>query len=224
MSEEDLAAAMEELARGLEDLRTELERSEGRRGVSRLPTPRDLLRFTERYAIPTAVAALEVSARMLELVAAAIRSSDRSRRQGRARDDRVVTAGYEALDRVDRALVDLGTAVERRGSPQPEVRRLLEEVRTLRAEVDDRLTAAGGDTVSRRSSDPGDRRGTVSIPVRDVDEGPTGEPSGVDVEAELESIKDEVDREDEPDDVEPTGADDDADSSDGDDVSDPETR
>ncbi|WP_435194637.1 DUF7547 family protein [Natronomonas sp. EA1] len=161
---DDLAPLLEELAETLEAL----QRAQRPRGLS------ELLRFTEQYTIPAVIAVLEANIRLLELLAGTIRLAegrvDRGRgdREGRGR-------GAEALSRsaretLDAALADLTRAFE--GEPSdPESRRLLEEARELRAEVRERLAAA--ETAPEDGSD--------------------SEPITIDVDAELASIREEVD-------------------------------
>ena len=231
----ELADAIDELVGSLQELRRELhEPPSGPLGLPRPPTPRELLRFTEQHTIPTVIALLETSIRALELLSAAIRLADgrpleavggddgrvsgRIGRGGlgvagdvdpRAHADRLATVSRRSLETLEGALEELQTAISA-GSPQdPELRRVLEEARALREEVDDRLEAA---TRAEGRDRDGEFRddGTVdaddSITV-DIDDG-NGEPergdSGddrggdsdgvdIDVDEELESIKRELD-------------------------------
>ena len=62
--ERELAEVTAELSETLESLRAELqEPPEGPLGLPRPPTPRELLRFTEQYTIPTTIALLEAAIR-----------------------------------------------------------------------------------------------------------------------------------------------------------------
>ncbi|MFB6171821.1 MAG: hypothetical protein ABEJ23_04755 [Haloarculaceae archaeon] len=159
----DPDAVAADLATTLRDLRTELRERE-RRPRFRPPTPRELLRFTDEYTIPALVASLEAAIRTLELLRGAIRLVD-----GRApaSGDRpsVAAAGRATMDRLDALLADLQTAVE--GEPSdPEARQLLDRARELRDELDEHLDSRPAET------------GT-EVPV--------------DVESELQSIKDQLD-------------------------------
>lgn len=190
--ERELAEATAELSETLESLRAELrEPPEGPLGLPRPPTPRELLRFTEQYTIPTTIALLEAAIRSLELLAAALRVADgrpidavsgSSRTKlSTAGRDRIAATSRETLRTLDDALADLQSAA--RGDPSnPEVRRLLEEARDLGAEVDDRLADATDDT------DPPEREPTGQS-------GDADDRTGVeiDVDEELASIKRTVD-------------------------------
>jgi hypothetical protein len=206
--ERDLAEATAELSETLEALRSELrEPARGPLGLPRPPRPAELLRFTEQYTIPTVIALLEASIRTLELLAAALRVADgrpldaaseaSARRSGadaldavgRAGRDQIAAASRETLRRLDDALAELQSAAA--GEPSnPELRQLVEEARELRAEVDERLSAAVPES---------DARSDVE---REGSDDPTGgsteredDDIGIDVDAELASIKDDLDAE-----------------------------
>lgn len=210
-----LADAVEELAETLERLREELREGEPRPqrgpfGVPRPPTPREVLRLTEGYAIPTLVAVLETSVRVLELLGAAIRIAD-----GRPLDDAgaatygtgsvpaagVTSASRRTLERLDDALADLQQAAAGGNPSNPELRDLLEQARNLRAEVDRRLTEATSradqstelpsEAMSEASPD-GDEGAGVAAGSDREDRPERSDSVPVDVESELESIKREV--------------------------------
>jgi hypothetical protein len=205
--DEELGAVAAELAGTLADLRAELDEERRRDRPSRVT---DLLRFTERYTIPTIVAILEANIRLLELLAGGLRlaTGDLDREDGRGRRGRSRTAGTASagadllartgertatatLSALDRALTDAAAALEGSDPPDPEARRLLREARRLRADLDERLREAGeradDEDDEDDAGDPGD---ATTVPV--------------DVEAELRSIRDEVEGRS-------TAADDDAD-------------
>ncbi len=199
----ELVELVDELERTLADLRAAVDEGpppERRRDGPTLPeppSPRELLRFTETYTIPTLVTVLEAAIRALELLAGAIRVLDgrdprpsETRGSGGsgiltdvstvARDraaEEAAERGREALDRVDDALVELQRAYE--GEPPDEdARRLLADARDLRAEIDDRLAASDSeDDEPDRSADGADR-------------------TTVDVDAELASLKERAGRDD----------------------------
>lgn len=133
----------------------------------RPPTPRELLRFTDEYTIPALIASLETTIRTLELLRGAIRLVEgRPVVPGRDRPD-LAAAGRATLDRLDALLEDLQDAFE--GEPtDPEARRLLADARQLRDELDGQL---GAERTTRGREVP------------------------VDVESELQSIKDRLDEE-----------------------------
>jgi hypothetical protein len=174
--EADVSEEVAELRRTVEELRAELRGPpRGPLGLPRPPTPREVARFTAEYGIPTAVATLEATVRSLELLQAALRAADPGGRDGARRPamrDRAERAGGAVLDRLDAALADLEEAVEEGGLPtNPAARELLLDARELSRETRDALAASG-------ESDPGGDAGTE-----------------VDVEEELETIRDQVDEE-----------------------------
>lgn len=153
--ERELTEATAELSETLKALRSELqEPPRGPLGLPRPPSPGEILRFTEQYTIPATIALLEAAIRSLELLAAALRVADGrpieaasgGTRSETLTGDRLAATSRETLRRLDGALAELQSAA--RGDPSnPEVQRLLEEARGLRAEVDDRLSEAiEGDT------------------------------------------------------------------------------
>ncbi|WP_255149822.1 DUF7547 family protein [Halorarius halobius] len=182
---EDLAPVVEELAESLERLQEELDEERPRRF-------RDLLRFTEQYTIPAVIGVLEANIRLLKLTAGAIRLSD-----GRLGDE--TRRSDAAVETLDRALEDLSGAL--RGDPtDPEARRILAEARDLRAELRGRLDDATASRTDTRTDD-GDADDPHRVPVRsesadDSIETSDPETPDVDVDAELESIKRELDGDD----------------------------
>lgn len=197
--DEELDALVAKLERRLRELRTEVDDRPrqpdrgGDRSLPRPPTPRELLRFTETYTIPTTVALLEAAIRALELLAGAIRLLDgRDPRPPERRDtgegvlatastaagERAAETGREALGRVDDALAELQQAYE--GEPtDPAAGRLLADARELRDEIDDRLAA----TERPAPEEPTDGREDRG------DDSPM-----VDVDAELESLRQQAGR------------------------------
>ena len=202
-----LEPAVRDLADAVEDLRVELqEPRRGPLGRFRPPSPRELLRFTEQHTLPALVAVLETNVRMLELLAAAIRVADGRPLDAVDRDDDGFETGRRALEtgadglaaasratleRLDATLAELQEAVDGGAPDDPEVRRLLSEARTLRAEVDERLADAT-DRASGSGTDPGVTDDDADP--RRVEEGGTGGPVEVDVEEELDTLRREADR------------------------------
>jgi hypothetical protein len=176
----ELEELVGELADTLESLQTELEAERGRRrsGLG------DLLRFADEVAIPAAILVLETNVRALKLLRRSIRIAEgRPTGSGdRGAGARVEQAGEATLRSVERVLGDLQDAFE--GQPtDPEARDLLADARELQAEVRERLGSDGGP-----APDPAEA-------ANDAD------PVAVDVESELDSIRDQVDdeRDDRPD-------------------------
>lgn len=170
---EDLDDRIDELEETLEALRAELEPPRGPMGVPRPPRPREFLRFADEYAIPAAIAVLEANVRALELLRAGIRVGDPERaadEAGRAVRDRAAGARQATIEQLDRALTELERAIEGSGLPRnQEARELLVEARRLNREIGERVSEA-------------DRPGREDA-IR------------IEVESELESIRDEVSEE-----------------------------
>lgn len=175
-SNADLARLAADLARSLRDLQRELE--PGPRGP-RPPRPRDLVRFTDEVAIPGVILLLETNIRALKLLQRAIRLADNRDRQVQESADsavrqRAVSVSQTTLSRLDDVLADVQDAIE--GRPQDdEARQVLDEARSLRKEIDDQLAAATAEPDAESLAD----------------EAPSEVP--VDVDAELQSIKDDID-------------------------------
>lgn len=196
----DLATEVSELVRTLRDLERELRRSR-RSGVRRLvPRPSELRRFTSEVAIPGAILVLETNVRALRLLQRALRLPDENGTdEGRTLADRAESVSRDTLSRLDDVLNELQDAYE--GRPNDEAARdLLEEARELRDEIDRRLSerseVGSGDAPSETDPDG------ATAP----DEGSAGgtDPPEVDVDAELDAIKDELDDGDDADDGEET--------------------
>jgi len=193
-SRDDLDDRLDAIEAAVADLRDELR---PRRGVPRSARPRELLRFTDEYAIPAAIAALEANVRALELLRAGIRASDpepSADDAGRGADDLASEVGRAPLERLDRALDEVESAIEDSGMPgNREARRLLTDARRLDEEVRGMLEAGGS---GRRAGS--DRGEAVRIEVREEgggDQGTDADESddvAAEVEAELETVKDEV--------------------------------
>ena len=203
--ERDLDESIDDLAGTLESLRAELgDPPEGPLGLPRPPTPREFLRFTERYTIPALISILETSIRTLELLAAAIRVADGRPLDGPAtgrggaddpRTDRIAAASRRTLQTLDDALAELQSAAAGGEVRNPELQRLLSEARDLRAEVDDRLAdATAGSATRPQEPDPVDIE--VEAGGDEPDEGGESDDErdvGVDIDRELDSIKRELD-------------------------------
>jgi hypothetical protein len=204
----DLAGDLETVLR---DLRSEIEpdRQRVRRGplgLPRPPRPRQVLAFADEVAIPATIAVLEANVKLLQALQRAIRLSEGGRRVregGSTMGDRAAEASRTTLDRLGSTLEDLQTATERGGLPESgPARELIEEARNLRDEIDRRLREAEGTTTLEDFQDAGggdDTEDTVGDENRDeggdedeldeLDAGPTEVP--VDVEAELDSLKEQ---------------------------------
>lgn len=171
MSDRDaeLSTLFGELTGAVEQLQEELAQSNG---PPRPPTPRQLATFTSEVTIPAIILVLETNIRALRLAQRALRIAE-GRSTGTdnsAVRQRATDVGNSALSRLDDALSDLSAALDGR-PPDDEARELLTEARDLRSEIDDRL-----DTTTTGDADSVD----------------------IDVEAELRSIKDDIDDADPP--------------------------
>ena len=204
----ELVELADELSATLSDLRDELD---GRRepprglfGLPRPPTPRELLEFTDEFTIPAVIAVLEANIRALEAFQGAIRLArvgDEATERGREARARTEDLGRGALDRLDDVLVDLQDALDGRPA-DPEARTLVDDARALRREIDERLRET-----DRRSNDRRTSRRDAWTAERDRrrPEDETGESHSrdaaadesvaIDVDAELDSIREAVDEE-----------------------------
>jgi hypothetical protein len=170
--DEDVAAVLADLVDTLQELETTVEpRTES--GRPRPPSPRELLRFTSDVTIPAAILVLKTNIEALKLLRRALRMADgRPPRttNGEAVRERAGKLTRAALAGLDDALTDLQAAFE--GQPTDEdARELLAEARELRATLADQLAESGAN---------GDE------PVEGTD-------VAVDVDAELQSLKDDID-------------------------------
>jgi len=174
-SDDDLTALVTDLVTTLQDLETEIEPTT-ESGLPRPPTPRELLRFTSDVTIPAIILVLKTNVEALKLLRRALRMAEgRPTSSGSASGEvrqRATRLSRATLARLDDALTDLQRAVE--GTPEDEeARELLDEAQELRAELAERLAAA-----PEADGDGSDAEAT-DVPV--------------DVDAELRSIKEEVD-------------------------------
>jgi hypothetical protein len=194
---------------------SERRRDAGRRErppVPRPPRMRELLRFTEQQTIPTLIAILEANIRLLRFAGAALRAVDPNRSAVETGQDSAVSRALDAggrlsTNRLSSGLDELQEALSGTEATNPEARQLLEEAERLSEEVRTRLreTEGSGQLVDRGGDlgatepAPGEASGQVHIEVEDataIDEEETpanaDTDSGVDVDAELDSIRKEV--------------------------------
>jgi len=173
--DDQLRQQVTELAETLSELEGEL------RETRRRPRLRDLLRFTREVTIPAVILVLRTNIEALKLLQRALALGDpgESGQPGGLRD-RAEAAGRSALTELEGALEDLGDALS--GTPRDgRARDLLAEARDLQSEVEAELS---------RGSDPAPDSAGDGGP-----DGGVGDPESVDidVDAELRSIKDELD-------------------------------
>ncbi|MFT4965087.1 MAG: hypothetical protein ACI9PP_002378, partial [Halobacteriales archaeon] len=195
---EELAALAGDLETVLRDLRDEIEpdRQRGPFGLPRPPDPSQVIQFADEVAIPATIAVLEANVKLLQALQRAIRMTESGRQvreEGSAVGDRAADISRSTLDRLGSTLEELQAASERTtatdGSPGEE---LIEEARRLRDEIDRRLRDAQGTTTlddfENADGDDGDEA-TELNPDEEAESSATEVP--VDVEAELDSLKDE---------------------------------
>ena len=173
-SDDDLTALITDLVTTLQELETEVEPTTDS-GLPRPPTPGELLRFTSDVTIPAVILILKSNIEALKLLRRALRMAEgRPTSTGSASDEvrqRASDLSRATLSRLDGALTDLQQAVE--GTPEDEeARQLIQEAQQLRAQVRDRLADESG------VSEAGEPDQVTDVPV--------------DVDAELRSIKDDI--------------------------------
>ena len=173
-SEEDVTALLTELVGTLQELQTEVEpRTE--RGRPRPPTPEELLRFTSDVTIPAAILVLKTNIEALKLLRRALRLAEGrpATASSGGVQERATQLSRATLARLDDALSDLQGAVEGR-PPDAEARELLTEARDLRESLAEQLAES-----QAHNGDGLDAVESTDVPV--------------DVDAELRSIKDDID-------------------------------
>ncbi|AUX08992.1 hypothetical protein AArcSl_1361 [Halalkaliarchaeum desulfuricum] len=206
--DEELRELLGELESTLDELGTEL-RAEGRsRGLPRPPTPGELLRFTDRYTIPTVIAMLEATIRSLELLQAVLRLADPNRSgidaggAGRETRNRLSGARTEASNQLSSALSQLRTALSEANEnlpEEPEARSVIEDARELSREIERKLEE------DREGTGPGRDAGSSDLGRND--RAPSG---AVTIDVTGESPDDEAEAGDDPNADEEPNADDEA--------------
>ena len=184
----DLRELVAELTQRLEELESELEPERRQRP----PTLSELSRFTSEVAIPGLILLLRTNIEALQLLRRTLRMADDRYdpdRGARVEDvrDRAEQLGQSTLSGLDDALDEIQAALEARPEDD-DARELLDQVRSLNEDVRDRLEASGADN--------------------DVDTEGNGTAVDIDVEQELQTLKDDVEGQ--------ADAGDDGESSDGD--------
>jgi hypothetical protein len=201
---EDLATAARELADTLRELQRDLDREppRGPAGLPRPPSPREFLEFADEVAIPATIAILEANIKLLETLQRAIRLADHERaiREG-SQDarDRATDLGTETVDRLDSALSDLQRAMQDGPLPDDEnARDVLTDARSLRDRLDERVRDAteqadaardGGSATEIDVNSPEETTDETETTDEESDE--DDEEPAVDVDSELEYLKDE---------------------------------
>lgn len=217
--DEELRDLLFDLESTLEELRSELQDSKRYQGLPRPPSFGELLRFTDTYTIPTLIALLETTIRLLELLGGLLRMADPERSvvdtsaSARTREtrDRLAGARKNASNQLAGALSELRTALAETSNnlpDEPEARSVIEDARELSREIEQRLQETDGNATNREEGDGrgGDEEtdgrdgtdGAVTIEVTDGsnadDAADDTSPDDGDVDgAEAESGKSDVD-------------------------------
>jgi hypothetical protein len=168
-----------ELVNAVEELQSELEPTGG---PLRPPTPRELARFTSEVTIPAIILVLETNVRALRLVQRALRIAEGrdTDRGGSVARERATALGRATVDKLDDALTDLQDALDGR-PPDDEAREVLGRVRDLQADVEAELAADSTPDMDGASTDT------------ESEDAAGEERVDVDVDAELEALKDDLD-------------------------------
>ena len=161
--DDDLEERLDELEAVLSDLRNELRETErDRRGPPRPPRLSELVRFTERYTIPTVIALLETTIKSLELLQGTLRLADpgRSVTEGaEATGDRLADVRDGATAGLSRSLAELRDALSEADLPEEAASRsIVADARDLTAEIESRIEEGRREADAARSRRTGDGR------------------------------------------------------------------
>jgi hypothetical protein len=226
--DQDVTELLADLTRSLQEIQTEIEPDRRLRP----PTPRELSRFTSEVAIPGLILILETNIRVLKLLQRTIRLAEgKDPTGGKAvpeMRDRAERLSRATLSQLESTLSEVQSAVE--GRPDnDETQQLLSEARKLRDQVQDELERRSqqrAGTTEGASDEGSEGQGIDQTELQD-------DTVDIDVEAELKSIKDNLDdvedgsdgQADDGSDETPSddGAGDESDSGPSDDTADPDT-
>ncbi|SDZ84542.1 hypothetical protein SAMN04488065_0735 [Haloplanus vescus] len=191
--DEDLADLLAELERTLTDLRAAVD--DDVRRQRRPPTPREMLRLTEEYTLPTIIALLEATVQSLELLRAVLRLSDPERTGERLRDQ-LSTRERGPTDATLRAAVtDLRDALT--GADLPEdsaASSVVADARELTATIEERLREMEDERAADDATEAESRGVDIDVD-SDIDDIDDSEADDSDIDAELESIRESVEDE-----------------------------
>ncbi|MFP8888807.1 hypothetical protein ACLI4U_03440 [Natrialbaceae archaeon A-CW2] len=204
---DELTTAIRELTATLDELRVDLERGRTRpRPRFRPPTPEELATFGDEVAIPATIGILKLNIKALEALQRTLKATRRSKE---LRDDADAVASRTrkhssafretTLAHLDSALEELQEAVSGGSLEADErTRDLLEDARRLRREVDRRLERQSD---SLRADESAAETYRIDIHSENDDSGARDEsgrateskdsPVDVDVDAELETLKEQ---------------------------------
>ncbi|MFT4947322.1 MAG: hypothetical protein ACI8TL_001564 [Natronomonas sp.] len=184
----DVTRLLRDLTRELQTLQRELDAD--RSGP--MSTRRQLSQFTSEVAIPGVILLLETNIRALKLLRRTIRLAEGrdSRSQSNPAADEVSNRteelGQRALSRLDETLETVQSSLEQ--GADEDVRRLLAEARTLQDRISQQLAAEG--RIEEGGADDGSTLGV---------EPEEGDAVRIDVETELQTLKDNLGDDDDSD-------------------------
>jgi hypothetical protein len=180
----DVTRLLRDLTTELQVLRRDLDRETG----DQLSTRQQLSEFTSEVAIPGLILLLETNIRALKLLRRTIRiadgrrPSDSSTSGGELRR-RADQLGAEALSRLDDTLARVQSSLEQDGDSD-DIQQLLAEARQLQNTISDQLAAEEPTQEFDANIDTDEESDAVTV----------------DVESELQTLKDNLDEDDEGDD------------------------
>jgi len=199
--DEELAVLLADLEETLTELRSAIDEDvrrglrDERRPRRRPPTPGEMLRFTEEYTLPTVIALLEATVQSLELLRAVLRLAGPRPTENRLRERLTARSAPETAALRD-ALTDLRDALTGADLPDDSTAgSILSDARELTDEIDDRLDEVASDRDATDRDAAGRRweraegRDTSGVAIEVEEE------DAVDVDAELESIKESMSEE-----------------------------
>lgn len=186
----DVTELLTDLTRSLQELQTEIEPDRRLRA----PTPRELSQFTSEVAIPGLILILETNIRVLKLLQRTIRLAEgKDPTGGKAvpeMRDRAERLSRATLSQLESTLSEVQSAVD--GRPDnDETEQLLSEARKLRDQIQDELERRSQQRNGTDESAPGEGSGVDDS--QRVESAFQDDPVDIDVEAELKSIKDNLD-------------------------------
>ena len=186
--EPDLTRLIRDLTRELQRLQRELEPD--RRG--RFPTPRELSRFTSEVAIPGVILFLETQIRVLQLLRRTLRlaedrdsSGEREHHSGAHVRNRAEQLGETALLGLGETLGEIESSLDQAAGNE-DAREVLSEAQELQRRIREELAA------DATTADDADEKAAMGVEREPADA------VQIDVEAELESLKENVDSEAQP--------------------------
>jgi len=187
----EVTELLADLTRSLQELQREMEPDRRLRP----PTPRELSQFTSEVAIPGLILLLQTNIKALQLLQRTIRLAQGKDPTGGGSSvpevrDRAEQLSRATLGQLDNTLSEIQSAVE--GRPEDdETRELLSEARALRNRIRDEIEASDPDSDEDGDGTGGDGTdGSIGFD----DDG--RDPVDIDVEAELRTLKDDLDEDD----------------------------